>query len=70
MLETQARMITGLIYLVIVAIILGLIYWVCTQVPFLAPFANIIRVICVVIFVIYVLYFLAGLVGVHVPITR
>lgn len=60
-------MITGLIYLLIVAIILGLIYWIATQVPFLAPFANIIRVVCVVVFVIYVLYFLAGLAGVHVP---
>lgn len=60
-------MITSLIYLLIVAIILGLIWWVTTQVPFLAPFANIIRVVCVVIFVIYVLYFLAGLAGVHVP---
>jgi hypothetical protein len=60
-------MITALIYLLIVAIILGLIYWVVTQVPFLAPFANIIRVVCVVIFVVYVLSVLAGFAGLHMP---
>lgn len=61
-------MITALLYLLIVALVLGLIYWVTTQVPFLAPFSNIIRVVCVVIFVIYVIYLLMGLLGVHVPI--
>lgn len=62
-------MITSLLYLLIVAIVLGLIYWVTTQLPFLAPFANIIRIICIVIFVIYVIYFLMGLLG-HAPLVR
>jgi hypothetical protein len=60
-------MIAALLYLVIVALILGLIYWVTTQVPFLQPFAHIIRVICVVIFVIYCIYLLMGLAGLHMP---
>lgn len=62
-------MIIALLWLIIVALILGLIVWVVTQVPFLAPFANIIRVICVVIFVIYVIYLLMGLLG-HAPVIR
>lgn len=62
-------MITSLLYLVIVAIVLGLIYWVVTQLPFLAPFANIIRIVVIVIFVIYVIYFLMGFLG-HAPAIR
>jgi len=61
--------IATLLYLVIVAIILGLVIWVVNQLPFLAPFAQIIRVVCVVIFVVYVIYVLIGLLG-HVPIAR
>lgn len=61
-------MIVALLYLVIVALVLGLIYWVTTQIPFLQPFAHIIRVICVVIFVIYVIYLLMGFLGVHAPV--
>jgi hypothetical protein len=60
--------IVALLYLVIVALVLGLIYWVTTQIPFLQPFAHIIRVICVVIFVIYVIYLLMGFLGVHAPV--
>ena len=59
-------MIILLLQLLIVALVLGLIWWVCTQLPFLAPFAHIIQVICVVIFVIYVIYLLMGLAGIHV----
>lgn len=58
-------MITALIWLLIVAIILSLIYWVATQIPLLAPFAHIIRVVCIVIFVIYLIYLLMELIGVH-----
>jgi hypothetical protein len=56
-------MITSLLYLVIAAIILGLIWWVSTQLPFMAPFAHIIQVLCVVVFVIYVIYVLIGFIG-------
>lgn len=56
-------MLVLLLQLVIVALVLGLICWVVTQVPMLGPFAQIIRVVCVVIFVIYVIYLLMGLLG-------
>jgi hypothetical protein len=58
-------MIATLLYLLIAAIVLGLIVWLATQIPFIAPFAQIIRVVCVCIFVIYVIYVLIGLVGLH-----
>lgn len=60
-------MLSTLIYLVIAAIILGLVIWLVQQVPGMAPFANIIRVVCIVIFIIYVLYILMGLAGGGAP---
>jgi hypothetical protein len=64
-------MLASLIYILIAAIILGLVWWVCTQLPFLAPFAHIIQVLCVVFFVIYVLYVLIGILGSgHVAVPR
>jgi hypothetical protein len=56
-------MIATLLYLLIAAIILGLIIWLASQIPFIAPFANIIRVVCVTIFIIYVIMILMGLLG-------
>lgn len=56
-------MLSTLLYLVIVAIVLGLIIWLVEQIPGVAPFANIIRMVCIVIFVVYVIYILIGLVG-------
>jgi len=54
-------MITLLLQLVIVAIILGLILWLASQIPGVAPFANIIRVVCICLFVIYLIYLLIHL---------
>lgn len=62
-------MIAILIQLIIIAIVLGLIVWLTTQVPFIAPYANIIRVVALCLFVIWLLYILMGLTG-HVPILR
>jgi hypothetical protein len=61
-----------ILQIIIVALILGLVVWLCSQVPFLAPFARIVQVVCVVLFVIWIIYLLMGLVGgVHVaPLTR
>jgi cation transporter-like permease len=59
-------MITLLLQLIIVAIVLGLIAWLVSQIPFLAPYAQIIRVVCICVFVIYVIYILMGLLG-HAP---
>ena len=64
-------MIATLLYLVIAAIILGLICWLATHIPTIGPFAHIIQVGCVVIFVIYVIYILIGLIGgVHATLPR
>jgi hypothetical protein len=63
-------MITLLLQLIIVAIVLGLIYWLVTQIPFMAPFARIVQVVVVVIFVIYVIYILMGLLGHPLSLTR
>lgn len=61
-------MITILLELLIAAIILGLILWVAQQIPFLAPFVNIVRVVVIAVFCIYVIYVLMGLLGgVHTP---
>jgi hypothetical protein len=56
-------MIATLLYLVIAAIILGLVCWLVQQIPGIQPFAHIIYVVCVVIFVIIVIYVLVGLLG-------
>jgi hypothetical protein len=56
-------MLSTLLYLVILAIVLGLIIWLAEQIPGIAPFVQIIRVVCIVIFVIYVIYILMGLLG-------
>jgi cation transporter-like permease len=64
-------MIAILLQLVIAAIVLGLIVWLVSQIPGVAPFANIIRVVCICIFVIYVIYILMALLGgMHTPIIR
>lgn len=56
-------MIATILYLVIAAIILGLICWLIAQIPGVAPFAHIVQVVCIVIFVVYVIYILIGLLG-------
>jgi uncharacterized membrane protein len=61
-------MITLLLYLVIAAIVLGLVIWLVQQIPGVAPFANIIRVVAICIFVIYCIYLLMELLGSgHIP---
>jgi hypothetical protein len=58
-------MISLLIGLLLIALILGLFYWVFTQVPILAPFAPVVFVVVVVIFVIFVIVALLPLAGVR-----
>jgi hypothetical protein len=60
-------MIVLILQLVIIAIFLGLVCWLVAQIPFMAPYANIIRVICICLFVVYILYILMGAVGGHAP---
>jgi len=65
-------MVTLLFQLLIVAIICGLVVWLCTQIPFIAPFANIIRVVAICLFIIYCIWILMGLMGGvgHSPVLR
>lgn len=56
-------MIALLLQLVIVAIVCGLIVWLCVQIPFVAPYAHIIRTIVLCLFIIYCLYLLINLVS-------
>lgn len=64
-------MITIILQLLIVAIVLGLVCWLVTQIPGIQPFAQIIRVVCIVLFVIWVIYVLMGLIGgTHLNLTR
>lgn len=56
-------MLAIILQIIVVALILGLVCWLCTQVPFLAPFAKIVQVVCVVLFIIWIIYLLMGLVG-------
>jgi cation transporter-like permease len=54
-------MITTLLYLVIAAIVCGVIIWLISQIPGVAPFANIIRVVVICVFVIYCIYLLINI---------
>jgi len=65
-------MITLLLQLLVVAIILGLVVWLASQIPFMAPFAHIIQVVAICLFVIYAIWILMGFVsGIHVgPLAR
>lgn len=65
-------MIGLILQLLVVALILGLIFWLVEQVPGIAPFARIIRVVAIVLFIIYVIYVLMSLLGGsgHVPALR
>jgi len=51
-------MIAIVLQLLVVALILGLVCWLTTQVPGVAPFARIVQVVCIVLFIIYVIYVL------------
>jgi hypothetical protein len=56
-------MISLLLYLVIAAIVCGVVLWLITQIPGVAEFAGIIRVVIVCIFVIYCIYILMQMLG-------
>ena len=58
-------MITLIVHILIAAIIVGLLLWLLTQIPFFAPFAQIIRVVVVTLFVIWVILQLLPLLGIH-----
>lgn len=56
-------LVSSLIYLLVVLLILGLVYWVTTLFPLPHPFPLIIRVVFVVIGVLLLINFLLALTG-------
>lgn len=56
-------MISTLIYLLIVCVIIGLIWWVVDFLPVPEPLNKLIKVISIVIAIIIIIYVLLGLVG-------
>lgn len=56
-------MLSLLITILVVCIIFALIWWILTQIPLPAPFAQIVRVVVVVIFCIWLIYMLLPLAG-------
>ena len=58
-------MIEILVTILILAIILGLVWWAISYLPIPSPFVNVIRVVIILIFIIYLLYLLVGRGTVH-----
>lgn len=56
-------MIDFLIYFLVLCIVLGLVWWIITQLPLPEPFGRIARVVFIVVAVILLIYLLLGLVG-------
>jgi hypothetical protein len=57
--------ITLIIHILIAAIIVGLLLWVFAQLPFLAPYGQIVRIVVVVLFVIWLILQLVPLLGIR-----
>jgi VIT1/CCC1 family predicted Fe2+/Mn2+ transporter len=58
-------MLVIILEVIVAALVLGLVWWLVTQIPGFGPFARIVQVVCVVLFVIWIIYILMGLVGGH-----
>ena len=56
-------MIGTLIYLLIVCVVIGLVWWVCDYLPVPEPLNKLIKVVSIVIGVIIIIYALLGLAG-------
>jgi len=64
-----ALVISILFTIIIIAIVLGLLFWALSYLPVPQPFLNIIKVAIILIFIIWLLYLLLPLAGVH-PLLR
>lgn len=62
-------MIETLIYLLVVCVIIGLVWWIVDYLPVPEPLNKLIKVVSIVIGVIIIVYALLGLTG-HVPALR
>jgi membrane protein implicated in regulation of membrane protease activity len=58
-------MITLIIHILIAAIIVGLLLWLLAQIPFFAPYAQIVRIVVLVLFVLWIILQLLPLLGVR-----
>lgn len=64
-------MLVILLELLIAAIVLGVVIWLVSQIPGVAPYANIIRVVVFAVFIIYIIWILIGILnGGHAPTLR
>jgi hypothetical protein len=57
--------ITLIVHILIAAIIIGLLLWLLAQIPFLAPYSQIVRIVVLVLFVIWLIMQLLPLLGIH-----
>ena len=60
-------MLTALINLLIIAIVIGAVFWLCDYLPVPEPINKLVKVVAVVIGVIAIIYALLGLAGVVPP---
>jgi preprotein translocase subunit SecE len=60
-------MIHTLIYVLVVCIVIGLVYWVADFVPIPDPLNKLIKVVAIVVGVIAIIYALLGIAGVPMP---
>jgi len=56
-------MLGTLVYLLIVCVVIGLVWWVCDYLPVPEPLNKLIKVVSIVIGVIVIIYALLGLAG-------
>ncbi|MET0721504.1 MAG: hypothetical protein ABWY64_11800 [Tardiphaga sp.] len=57
-------MISVLVYIIVICIVMGLLYWIALQLPLPEPFGRIVQVCILVIGVLLVVLALLGLIGV------
>jgi uncharacterized membrane protein YczE len=60
-------MLGTLIYVLVVAIVIGLVWWVCDFLPVPQPLNKLVKMLSIVIGVIVIIYALMGLVGAPLP---
>ena len=60
-------MLHTLIYVLIVAVIIGVVWWVCDFLPVPEPLNKLVKLLSIVIGVIVIIVALAGLAGVAIP---
>lgn len=63
-------MLNILVTLLIVAVVIGLIWWVCDYLPVPEPLNKMVKIISMVVGVIIVIYALLGLIGAAPPLIR